>query len=52
MKILKETKSFYEHLYKKREIINESFHEKLKKIKCPKLNSEESNTLEGPLTDT
>lgn len=32
MKILKETKSFNEHLYKKRETINEeSFHEKFKK---------------------
>lgn len=53
MEILKETKSFYEKLYKKREIIDEySVHEKLEKIDCPKLNNEELNTLEGPLTDT
>lgn len=52
MKILKEIKFFYEYLYKKREIINEeSFYEKLNKIKCFKFNREELNIFEGFLID-
>lgn len=51
--ILKETKAFYEMLYKKREIIDAySLYDKLKTINSPKLNNEELNTLEGPLTNT
>lgn len=51
LKILDEAKSFYENLYKKREIIeSEVFITKLKKIEFPKLSDTESKSVEGPLT--
>ena len=51
-KILDETKSFYENLYKKKKKIIESevFITKLKKIEFPKLSDTESKSIEGPLT--
>lgn len=52
-KILDETKSFYENLYKKRKITESDLEvliTKLKKIEFPKLSDTESKSIEGPST--
>jgi hypothetical protein len=51
--ILNETKLFYENLYKKRNIIEtENLSKRLNLCNFPKLNDEESNSLEGPVTNS
>lgn len=51
--ILSETKKFYESLYTRQDIVEtENIHEKLKNFIIPKLNKEESENIEGPITNT
>ena len=53
MEILHETKYFYKNLYKRSDCtVEENIHEKLKKFRCPKLNSKEAVALEGPLNES
>lgn len=50
--ILSETKKFYENLYTRQDIVEtENIHEKLKNFNIPKLNKEESENIEGSITN-